>query len=138
MKAVASYSESVDKSLANLHKIFLKHNEHDEGDLIFYRIDYRLAEVLKVTTDEAHAYHLIYHTKNPRTVSKAYCSNCNQIVTFIPIIYTVTENERALLEAAELEDRVILGNLEKIMEDHKIPMFGCTQCKKPIPGYGIF
>ncbi len=138
MKAVASYSESVDKSLANLHKIFLKHNVHDEGDLIFYRIDYRLAEILKVTADEAHAYHLIYHTKNPRTVSKAYCSNCNQIVTFIPIIYTVTENERALLEAAELEDRVILGNLEKIMEDHKIPMFGCTQCKKPIPGSGIF
>jgi len=138
MKAVASYSESVDKSLANLHKIFLKHNEHDEGDLIFYRIDYRLAEILKVTADEAHAYHLIYHTKNPRTVSKAYCSNCNQIVTFIPIIYTVTENERALLEAAELEDRVILGNLEKIMEDHKIPMFGCTQCKKPIPRCGIF
>lgn len=138
MKAVASYSESVDKSLANLHKIFLKHNEHDEGELIFYRIEYRLAEILKVTADEAHAYHLIYHTKNPRTVSKAYCSNCNQIVTFIPIIYTVTENERALLEAAELEDRVILGNLEKIMEDHKIPMFGCTQCKKPIPGCGIF
>jgi hypothetical protein len=138
MKAVASYSESVDKSLANLHKIFLKYNEHDEGDLIFYRIDYRLAEILKVTADEAHAYHLIYHTKNPRTVSKTYCSNCNQIVTFIPIIYTVTENERALLEAAELEDRVILGNLEKIMEDHKIPMFGCMQCKKPIPGCGIF
>ena len=95
MKTVSSNSESVDESLERLHKIFLKHNEHDEGDLIFYRIDYRLAEILKVTADEARAYHQIYHTKNPRTVSKAYCSNCNQIVTFVPIIYTVTENERS-------------------------------------------
>ena len=32
MKTVASYSESVDESLEKLHKMFLKHNEHDEGD----------------------------------------------------------------------------------------------------------
>ena len=95
MKTVSSNSESVDESLEKLHKMFLKHNEHDEGDLIFYRIDYRLAEILKVTADEARAYHQIYHTKNPCTVSKAYCSTCNQIVTFVPIIYTVTENERS-------------------------------------------
>ncbi len=138
MKAVASYPQSVDKSIYNLHKIFLKDDEYDEGDLIFYRIDYRLAEILKVTAKEAHAYHLIYHTKNPRTVSKAYCTNCNQIVTFIPIIYTVTENEGTLLETAELENRVILGKLDKVMEDHKILMFGCTQCKKPLPGCGVF
>ena len=62
----------------------------------------------------------------------------NQIVTFVPIIYTVTENERSLLKAAEMKGRVILGDLEKIMEDHKIPMFGCAECKKPIPGCGIF
>ena len=133
MKTVSSNSESVDESLERLHKMFLKHNEHDEGDLIFYRIDYRLAEILKVTAD-----HQIYHTKNPRTVSKAYCSNCNQIVTFVPIIYTVTEYERSLLKAAEMKGRVILGDLENIMEDHKIPMFGCGECKKPIPGCGIF
>ena len=138
MKTVSSNSESVDESLERLHKMFLKHNEHDEGDLIFYRIDYRLAEILKVTADEARAYHQIYNTKNPRTVSKAYCSNCNQIVTFVPIIYTVTENERSLLKAAEMKGRVILGDLENIMEDHKIPMFGCAECKKPIPRCGIF
>ena len=138
MKTVSYNSESVDESLERLHKIFLKHNEHDEGDLIFYRIDYRLAEILKVTADEARAYHQIYHTKNPRTVSKAYCSNCNQIVTFVPIIYTVTENERSLLKAAEMKGRVILGDLENIMEDHKIPMFGCAECKKPIPSVEFF
>lgn len=60
------------------------------------------------------------------------------IVTFVPIIYTVTENERSLLKAAEMKGRVILGDLEKIMEDHKIPMFGCAECMKPIPGCGIF
>jgi NADH:ubiquinone oxidoreductase subunit E len=81
MKIVAYHSQSVDESLEKLHKMFLKHNEHDEGDLIFYRIDYRLAEILKVTADEARAYHQIYHTINPRTVSKAYCSNCNQIIS---------------------------------------------------------
>ena len=39
----------IDMMLKELHVSYLKGNEHDEGDLLYYRINYRLTDIFGIT-----------------------------------------------------------------------------------------
>jgi hypothetical protein len=39
----------LDRVLKELHDWFLRSNYHDEGDLLYYRINYRLADAFGIT-----------------------------------------------------------------------------------------
>ena len=122
--------------LQQLHSQFLKENEHDEGDLIFYRINYRLADKLHVSKDEAEKLHSEYHEKSPRRISEGFCDNCQKLVTLIPIIYGVQESELTVMKSRELQGRLIIGDTGIIREGSKVAMFGCRVCKSTLAKYG--
>ena len=59
----------VDRMLKEIHAFYLKGNEHDEGDPIYYRINYRLADAFGISKEEADKLHAGYHLENPRQIS---------------------------------------------------------------------
>ena len=122
--------------LKELHASFLKENEHDEGDLLYYRINYRLVDTFGVTKEEAERLHSSYHAENPRQVSQGYCDKCGRIVTIIPIIYGIQANDMEKMRAAESEGRLLIGNTNVIKQGAKVAMFGCRECKTPLPKCG--
>jgi len=126
----------VDRLLKELHASFLKGNEHDEGDLLYYRINYRLADTFGVTKEEAEMLHSAYHVKNPRQVSQGYCDKCGRLVTIIPIIYGIQESDIEKMRAAENEGRLLIGDTGMIKQGTKVAMFGCRECKTHLPKYG--
>jgi hypothetical protein len=65
--------------LQELHVSYLKGKEYDEGDPIFYRINYRLADTFGLTREDAEKYHSAYHRDNPRRVSQGYCDRCKRV-----------------------------------------------------------
>jgi hypothetical protein len=132
-----SREQEIEKALSELHASYLKNNEYDEGDPIFYRINYRLAETFALTKEEAGRYHTKYHEGNPRRVSEGFCDRCGRVVGTIPIIYGVQQSDMERMEAAEREGRLIIGDLENIRAGVKVAMFGCKVCKSPLPKYGI-
>lgn len=119
-----------------LHENYLKNNKYDEGDIIFYRINYRLVDACDITIDEAEKFHSIYHYDNPRRVSQGYCHNCSKVVTTIPIIYGISEQDFVKTKMAQDEERLIIGSIDNIEEGIKVAMFGCKICKSPLPNYG--
>jgi hypothetical protein len=127
----------VSKLLNELHVSFLKGNEHDEGDLLYYRINYRLVDTFGMTKEEAERSHSAYHVDNPRQFSRGYCDKCCRIVTIIPIIYGIQTNDIEKMRVAESERRLIIGNTGIIREGAKVAMFGCSECRNPLPRYGI-
>jgi hypothetical protein len=128
----------ITRALIELHKYYLQDNEFDEGDLIYYRINYRLVALFGITKDEAQSFHAAYHRDIPRKISEGYCHICDAIVKFIPIIYGSSERERKSLEIAQNEGKLIIANLDfnAIKEGVKIPLFGCKICKSALPRYG--
>lgn len=128
----------ITRTLTELHRYYLKDNEFDEGDLIYYRINYKLVALFGITKEEAQSFHTAYHRDIPRIISEGYCHSCDAIVTFIPIIYGSSERERISLEMAQREGKLIIANLDfnKIKEGVRIPLFGCKICKTPLPRYG--
>lgn len=129
--------DAVKQLLIDLHESYLKDNKYDEGDLIYYRINYRLMEEFEFTKEEIERFHTIYHeANNPRRVSEGYCHNCNNVVRIIPIIYGVPEKEKVTLTIAESEGRLIIGSLNEVKEGVKVSMFGCKVCKSALPRYG--
>ncbi|WP_337861834.1 hypothetical protein [Nitrososphaera sp.] len=122
--------------LDELHAHYLKGNEYDEGDPIFYRINYRLAETFALGKEEAEKYHAQYHSARPRRVSEGFCDYCGKVVTIIPIIYGVQESDMARMEAAQAEGRLIIGDMEKVRHGGKVAMFGCRVCKGALEKYG--
>jgi hypothetical protein len=118
--------------LIKLHDDYLKYNKYDEGDLLFYRINYKLMDTLGITKDAAEEFHKNYHDINPRRVSEGYCDNCKKVVTIIPIIYGVSHNELANLIKAESNGKLIIGNTKDIKDGSKIATFGCKICKSSI------
>lgn len=122
--------------LQQLHSQFLKENEHDEGDLIFYRINYRLADKLHVSKDEAEKLHSEYHEKSPRRISEGFCDSCQKLITLIPIIYGVQKSELSEMKSRELQGRLIIGDTGIIREGTKVAMFGCRVCKSSLAKYG--
>ena len=125
------------RMLIELHKSYLKNNKYDEGNLIYYRINYKLVDILEITKEEAEKYHADYHKENtPRRISEGYCHNCNAVVTIVPIIYGITENDKVTLKAAEKEGRLIIGSLDQVKEGNHVSMFGCKICKSALPRYG--
>lgn len=122
--------------LVKLHNHYLKDNRYDEGDPIFYRINYRLMDTLGVTKAAAEEFHKIYHADNPRRISEGYCNKCEKIVTIIPIIYGISDHELANLLKAENNGKLIIRNINDINGGNKVAMFGCKVCKSPLPEYG--
>lgn len=126
----------VEQFLRQLHSQFLKENEHDEGDLIFYRINYRLADKLHISKEEAEKLHSVYHEKSPRRISEGFCDSCQKLVTLIPIIYGVQKSELAEMQSREQQGRLIIGDTSIIREGTKVAMFGCRVCKSALVKYG--
>ncbi|MFZ0566790.1 MAG: hypothetical protein WAM22_02190, partial [Nitrososphaeraceae archaeon] len=79
--------DTIRNLLSKLHEHYLRDNMYDEGDLLFYRINYRLMDTLRISKAAAEEFHKIYHTAIPRRVSGGYCKKCEKIITIIPIIY---------------------------------------------------
>jgi hypothetical protein len=128
---------AIDRLLKELHGSYLKNNKYDEGDLLFYRITYKLIDSFGITQEEAEEYHFNYHDHNPRKVSEGYCHTCKKITSIIPIIYGVLEQDMSTLKVAEDDKKLIIGNLEDVREGNKVAMFGCKICMTPLPKYGI-
>lgn len=128
----------ITRTLIELHRYYLQDNEFDEGDLIYYRINYRLVALIGITKEEAHSFHAAYHMDIPRTIAEGYCHICDTIVKFIPIIYGSLERERKSLEMAQNEGKLIIAKLDSnaIKEGVKIPLYGCKICKTALPRYG--
>jgi hypothetical protein len=128
----------ITRTLIELHRYYLQDNEFDEGDLIYYRINYRLVALLGITREEAESFHAAYHRNIPRTIAQGYCHICDALVKFIPIIYGLSERERKSLEMAQNEGKLIIANLDSntIKEGVKIPLYGCKICKSALPRYG--
>jgi hypothetical protein len=114
----------VQKYIHLLNEHYLRNNKYDEGDLIFCRINYELINAYSITIDEAEKFHSIYHCDNPRRVSEGYCHNCNTVVTIIPIIYGISEQDFVNTKIAEGEERLIIGNIDNIKEDVEVAIFG--------------
>jgi hypothetical protein len=128
--------DTIRNLLSKLHERYLKDNMYDEGDFLFYRINYRLMDTLRISKAAAEEFHKIYHTTIPRRVSGGYCKKCEKIITIIPIIYGAFNHELANLLKAENNGKLIIGNIKDIREGNKIAMFGCNICKTPLPEYG--
>lgn len=128
----------ITSTLIELHRYYLRDNKFDEGDLIYYRINYRLEALFGITKEEAQSFHATYHRDIPRTISEGYCHICDAIVKFIPIIYGSSERERKSLEMAQNEGKLIIANLDSntIKEGVKVPLYGCKICKAALPRYG--
>lgn len=122
--------------LADLHQSLLKSNLDDEGDLLFYRITYRLADQLGISAAEAGELHREFHQERPRRISQGHCGNCRKVVTIIPIIYAVSDAEVAIMKAKEREGRLIIGDTSEIRGGRSAALFGCSECKTPLPQYG--
>ena len=143
MVVIDSYSDCNNESqytirelLVKLHNHYLKDNKYDEGDPIFYRINYKLMDILGVSKAAAEEFHKIYHANNPRRISEGFCIKCEKIVTIIPIIYGISDRELANLLKAENNGKIIIRNINDISDGNKIAMFGCKECKSPLPEYG--
>ena len=126
----------IDRMLKELHVSYLKDNEHDEGDLIYYRINYRLADTFGMTKEEADRLHSIYHLASPREVSHGYCERCERVVTIIPVIYGIQESDMERMKAAEAQGRLIIGDTATVRQGSRVPMFGCRECRALLPKYG--
>lgn len=126
----------IDRMLKELHVSYLKDNEHDEGDSIYYRINYRLADAFGMTKEEADRLHSIYHLASPREVSHGYCERCERVVTIIPVIYGIQESDMERMKAAEAQGRLIIGDTATVRQGSRVPMFGCRECRALLPKYG--
>lgn len=127
----------IDRMLKELHASYLKSNEHDEGDLIYYRINYRLADTFGITKEEADRLHSSYHSASPRQVSQGYCEKCGSVVTIIPVIYGIQKSDIERIKIAEAEGRLIIGDMNAVKQGSKAAMFGCRECRTLLPKYGM-
>ena len=126
----------VDRMLKELHAAYLKANEHDEGDLIYYRINYRLADTFGITREEANKLHAGYHLVSQRQVSQGFCENCGRVVAIIPVIYGVQADDMKRMKDAEDGGRLIIGDMSTVRQGSKVAMFGCKECRALLPKYG--
>jgi hypothetical protein len=126
----------IDRMLKELHASYLKGNEHDEGDLIYYRINYRLADTFGITKEEADRLHAGYHSTSPRQVSQGFCDNCGKVVTIVPVIYGIQAADIERMKAAEAEGRLIIGDMDAVKQGSRVAMFGCRECRALLDKYG--
>ena len=126
----------IDRMLKELHASYLKGNEHDEGDLIYYRINYHLVDTFGITREEAERLHTGYHSSSPREVSRGFCDSCGKVVTIIPVIYGIQAADMERMKAAEAEGRIIIGDVGTVRQGSKVAMFGCRECRSLLPKYG--
>lgn len=126
----------IEKKLKEFHGSYLKNNEHDEGDIIYYRINYLIANTFGITNEEADKLHSDYHSTNPRQVSQGYCEKCGRIETIVPVIYGIQEIDIERMKAAEIQGRLIVGDMDAVRQGSSVAMFGCRECKSMLPKYG--
>ncbi|MEO9319707.1 MAG: hypothetical protein ABI361_03440 [Nitrososphaera sp.] len=126
----------IEKLLKDLHLKFLRQNPYDEGDLLYYRINYRLADSLQCSLAQAEDAHQEYHASNPRHVSGGFCDSCSRLVRIVPIIYGYDKKDADMLQKAQAEGRLILCDMDLIVGGARLALFGCAVCKKPLDKYG--
>ena len=129
-------SPRIEQKLSELHSLYLKSNPYDEGDLIYYRINYKISGLLEISLTEAEAAHKAYHKRNPRYVSQGLCETCGGVVPIVPIIYGVNASERESYQRKEEEGRLLIGDLARLREGVKPALFGCSRCKSELPSFG--
>ena len=122
--------------MEELHESYLKGNEHDEGDLLYYRINYRLADTFGITKEEADRLHSSYHVGKPREISQGYCENCDGVISIIPVIYGIQVSDIERMKDAEIQGRLIIGSMDSIISGSRPAMFGCKKCRTLLPKYG--
>jgi len=127
----------IEKTLKELHASYMKNNAHDEGDIIYHRINYRIANTFGITKEEAARLHSEYHSAKPRKVSEGFCEKCNMVVTIIPVIYGIQESDMERLKTAEMQGRLIIGEIDTVRQGSEVAMFGCSECKSMMPKYGM-
>jgi hypothetical protein len=128
--------QEIRKALDDLHASYLKVNRYDEGDPIFYRINYRLEEMFGLTRQEAVRLHGLYHQRYPRHVSEGFCDRCGKVVGIIPVIYGVQESDVGNMKEAEAKCLLIIGDMSDLTPG-KMAVFGCKACKNKLPKYGV-
>jgi hypothetical protein len=126
----------IERMLKELHASYLKGNEHDEGDPIYYRINYRLADAFGITKEDADRLHSSYHSASPRQVSQGYCEKCGRVVTIIPVIYGIQKSDMERMKLVEMQGRLIIGEVSTVRKGSKAAMFGCRECRALLPKYG--
>jgi hypothetical protein len=122
--------------LTELHAFYLKENINDEGDLIYYRINYKIVDTFGITKEDADSLHASYHLVSPRLVSQGYCDKCARVVTIIPVIYGIQVDDMERMKTSEALGRFIVGDMNTIKEGSKVAMFGCRECRTRLPQYG--
>jgi hypothetical protein len=128
--------KEIAKMLRTLHASYLKENENDEGDPIFYRINYRIADDLDMTTEEANRLHSEYHKEYPRRISQGFCDTCGKVVPIVPVIYGIKQSGLPRMKAAEMQGRLIIGEIGRLTPGSGASLFGCSICKSHLPKYG--
>ncbi|HEY8139943.1 MAG TPA: hypothetical protein VIE86_02555 [Nitrososphaera sp.] len=122
--------------LKALHVSYLKENENDEGDPIFCRINYKIADTFGITAEKANRLHLDYHKEHPRRISEGFCDICGKVVPIVPVIYGVKPSDLPRMKAAEAQGRLIIGEIGKLTPGSGASLFGCRICKSHLPKYG--
>jgi hypothetical protein len=122
--------------LKDLHASYLKENENDEGDPIFYRINYRIADTFGISAEEANRLHLEYHKEHPRRISEGFCDSCGRVVPIVPVIYGVKQSDLPSMKIAEAQGRLIIGEIGHLTPGSGASLFGCSICKSYLPKYG--
>ncbi len=122
--------------LKTLHASYLQANENDEGDPIFYRINYKIADAFGISSEEADRLHSEYHKDNPRRISEGFCDTCGKVVPIVPVIYGVKQSELPRMKAAEMQGRLIIGETGHLTQGSGASLFGCSVCKSYLPKYG--
>ncbi len=122
--------------LKDLHASYLKENENDEGDPIFYRINYKIADAFGMTSEEANRLHSEYHKEHPRRISEGFCDTCGKVVPIVPVIYGVKQGDLPRMKAAETQGRLIIGEIGRLTPGSRASLFGCSICKSYLPKYG--
>jgi hypothetical protein len=135
-ESVVMPDEAIEAMFKTLHASYLKENENDEGDPIFCRINYRIADSFGMTVEEADRLHSEYHKKYPRRISEGFCDTCGRVVPTVPVIYGVKPSDLARMKAAETQGRLIIGEIERLTPGSGASLFGCSICKSYLPKYG--
>ena len=128
--------KEIEAMLKELHVSYLKENENDEGDLIFYRINYRIADAFDISAEEANRLHSEYHKEHPRRISEGFCDICGKVVPIVPVIYGVKQSDLLRMKAAEAQGRLIIGDTGRLTPGSGASLFGCSICKSYLPKYG--
>ncbi|HXG06354.1 MAG TPA: hypothetical protein VNI77_03400 [Nitrososphaera sp.] len=69
--------------------------------MIYYRINYRIADTFGITREEADRFHSRYHETTPRQLSQGFYSSCGMVVTIVPVICGIQDSDMEEMKAGK-------------------------------------